>query len=520
MFCKLNYHYRVILLCVLVSSILANGFAYFNLAPHHDALNHTMFFAGNWEISLGRFFLPVYKIIHGDLLMPWFNGFLSIIYISLSVFLISRILEITDIKLLSLTACFMSVNYTIIELCGTFTFALDSYILSLLFSCLGVYIIICSNGKLIGRILRSGFFFFLSLGIYQSFITVALLLFSFVAMQKLLREEIEWKKTLISWITWGLALSVGAFIYFIGYKLSLFITGVVPPETYNSLSNLSIETLNIKLFTQVFELYKDFGKLFFFVENFADHVILKTLNIILMFMTLVSVAFQTLTRDTYKMARLALVLIMIFLFPFLSMLVFAAMDHSTIYFTPIYGICLFYPFCLIIIFDGINLMISKHYYKEMQRFIKAFLCIISVFILSYYIKYANGAYSIQDVIYTRGQSIMTRVMNDINEIDSYVPGKTKVIIIGRFNDVDSNVTWVTDLGDYQMLAGYAKTAITYDQTLGSFANLLGERINIETDEEIIKTLQNEALVKDMPIYPQKGYVKNINDTIVVKFSNR
>lgn len=44
----------------ILFSFLANAFTFLNWNPRHDAINHTFFFAGQWEVSLGRFLQPYY----------------------------------------------------------------------------------------------------------------------------------------------------------------------------------------------------------------------------------------------------------------------------------------------------------------------------------------------------------------------------------------------------------------------------------------------------------------------------
>ena len=43
---------KICFLATAAFSLVANAFAYFNLTPHHDSINHIFHFAGTWEISL------------------------------------------------------------------------------------------------------------------------------------------------------------------------------------------------------------------------------------------------------------------------------------------------------------------------------------------------------------------------------------------------------------------------------------------------------------------------------------
>ncbi|MBQ1719765.1 MAG: hypothetical protein II027_03860, partial [Bacteroidales bacterium] len=76
---------KICFIATAVFSLVANAFAYFNLTPHHDSILRVLRFAGNLEISTGRFLLPVWGKMIGDIAIPWFTGLLSILFLSLTV---------------------------------------------------------------------------------------------------------------------------------------------------------------------------------------------------------------------------------------------------------------------------------------------------------------------------------------------------------------------------------------------------------------------------------------------------
>ena len=63
--------YKTALGFTLLFSLLANAFVYFNVSPQHDSVNHMFEFAGTWELSLGRFLLPLYGNLQGQITTPW-----------------------------------------------------------------------------------------------------------------------------------------------------------------------------------------------------------------------------------------------------------------------------------------------------------------------------------------------------------------------------------------------------------------------------------------------------------------
>ena len=74
--------------------LCANGFAFFNYMPKHDALNHMFSFAGVWEVRPGRFFQPYYAYLRGNVVSPWLIGVIGSAFALMSVLVILDILQI------------------------------------------------------------------------------------------------------------------------------------------------------------------------------------------------------------------------------------------------------------------------------------------------------------------------------------------------------------------------------------------------------------------------------------------
>ena len=504
-------------LSTFLLSMIGNGFAYFNLFPHHDSLNHALYFAGNWEISLGRVLLPIYGKIRGDSLMPWLIGILSIIFISLSVFLIAELFCIKNPILFFLLAGFMSVNYTIIEVCGTFSYVLDSYMLSLLFVCIGVYTTYKMEGG-IGCIV-GGIFFFLSLGLYQSFITVALILFIGLTIEKIIYQKVTLKCLMAAWLRWGIALGIGAVLYFVGYKVTLLYADISPANSYNSISKLSGMTFT-ELIQQIKNGYTFFGEIFF-EESIWNEYWIKNINIVLIF-ALILFLFLDLIREKNIIVKMAISIMAIIIFPLISLLMCILMDYSRIYFAPSYGIFFVYLYCLMFITKSINSLTEKFRSKltvtHILKIIHTIILFLCCLILINFIKYANGAYTLQKFTYDRTLSIATRMIYQMDNTEGYIPGETDVIVVGNLNS-NNNIENLNTFNKYSVLSGYQKTSITYTQTLGSFFKLLGEPISIVTDSELLEYYTQLDIIQQMPSFPQIGYCQMVDNKLIIKLSN-
>ncbi len=136
-------------------------------------------------------------------------------------------------------------------------------------------------------------------------------------------------------------------------------------------------------------------------------------------------------------------------------------------------------------------------------------------ILCQNIIYSNGAYTVQKILYDRTVSIMTRVLEDVEEEEGYVVGETEVVVIGGIYDKDSTVLELTS--KYSALGGFKKTSVSYRRTFGSMAKLLGSELNL-ADDSVREEYQQMEEVQEMPAYPQDGYCRMVDGKLVVKLS--
>lgn len=490
-------------------SMAANAFAYFNFYPQHDALNHTFYSSGAYEVSLGRFLLPLYDNLFkdGGITTPLIAGILSTIFIAVFAFLIAYIFNINHPVLIFLSAGFLSANATITELVDVFIFVEDPYILSLLFACLGVYFLVKQPDAL--SCLLGALCFFGSIGLYQAYCTVILLLFIFIVCKDAVFDHKFLKNNFKKYMLYSLSLLIGVVLYFIFYKLFLLIYNTAPIDSYNSLSSLSklsLETLVTNIKTGYMNYFK-----FYYGNNHVMGTASKYCNIILTVISII-LLLKHIIRKKLPVLNCIVLVICILISPVISLLMGICMGKNTIYFLTAYGLFLIYPVFISIIQ---NLGGKLLYIKETKRTSLLFIAILSV-ILFQNVIYSNGAHTYQKLAYDRALSNITRILDDIEETPQYVIHQTPVVLIGGISYPYSNINDLTT--QYSELSGFIKTSITYTQTFGSAARLLGNELVIETDSEILNRYQDLEVVQNMPIYPTSGYCQMIDGFMVIKLS--
>jgi hypothetical protein len=507
---------KICFLSTAIFSLAANAFAYFNLTPHHDSLGYVLHFAGRWEISLGRFLLPVWKELIGDITIPWFTGLLSILFLSLTVWFCIEILDIRSKAGIILTSGFLSINYSITELCGTFGYVLGAYTFALMLICAGVWMVI--NIKKKTAVIAAAVLICISMGLYQAYITVGFALFLILVMRQTTSQE-SLNSHLREWIRYAAAFAIGGTLYYIVYKAVLHFTGIEPPYSYNSLARLS--NMDIRYLADgVIMTYKSFIR-FWFLNKAPSTWLIALINLVLFVTAVVFVVNRIMKQEKAKAIRILLFFSCVALFPLASLLMSLFMHRTNMDFLVSYAVFLFYPGCISLIeMNGMPSFSSSTSEKSRfteKRFVKV-LCLACSLVLFSFVRFSNEAYSISKVIYDRTITAVTTIMVAMDASEGYLPGETEVVVIGSLESENSSITSNKRIDYFKALRGYKKVAITYPSTFEKFFRLMGHPVNTNRDESIITFYENKMEVKEMPCYPVAGYCRMVDGRMVIKLA--
>lgn len=146
-----------------------------------------------------------------------------------------------------------------------------------------------------------------------------------------------------------------------------------------------------------------------------------------------------------------------------------------------------------------------------DRTVHAFIVILLSFIVFSYIQTDNAVYVKKEVESKATLSLMTEILAEVERTEGYVPGETEVLFVGQVSEI------LQEMPGSQRLMGISgcnkSTAITYAGTYPAyFENVMLRDVKVVfdagagEDEEVLK----------MPSYPQSGYVKMLDGTVVVK----
>ena len=493
------------LIFVVLLFMIANGFAVLNLAPQHDTINHVVnpytvsshynVGSSSHQLQLGRFLLQGYTNLMGDarIITPWITGVLSIVYLTVTVYLIAKMFEMDNKPGIFVISAALVCNTCMTTLLSVFTYVTDAYRFATLLGVIGVYLLYKRAGLLSDLLAIP--LFVCTLGIYQAEIPVAMIVLILAVVKDLLRnKEIPWKDIL----KWIVIFAVSGVIYFVIYKITLRAANIGAGSDYNDLSalgNLSVVGILKDLLRNAWNWWN-----FFFGNNcFVNGT--RVPNICLL---ILSAAGFVMTAKHLKVQNTIFTVLCLIAVPVLGFSMSVLMGMNKLQYYCSYGLFLIYPAMALVIREGFGKI-------DVRRISKGLIVVLMGVVFFKNAVYANAAYTIQNIIFERTESIMTLINADLMDLEGYEAGKTEVVVVGYFVKNETILDLPTD--PYSQLPAFSDTSLTYAQTWSRFARNFGIPINVTIDQ----SLKEEC--SDMPAFPNKGYLKMEDGRVILKISD-
>ena len=490
--------------CV-VFLVVTHSYRWMNSMFNHDSLlviqeDH------EWQISLGRIFNPLYVWLRGEIVAPGNVALFSSLFLIAAAILCIRILRIR--KTISIILCcgFLTTFETLAYVNASFLLSLDLDMLALLFAVLGAYFFLRDNNMLYG--LAGIISVTLSLGLFQSYIEVTILLVCLALLRDLLEGGSSGdavKKGLRA----AMLLLVSGLIYYVCLRIAWKITGVIPADTVNGLVKMKQLTIP-SVFSLVGRAWQNTFSYLFKNSKIAHRTISSLLYCGLGIISLLEIIVISRRKCLNKRATVLIILILL-LMPLGGNAIYVlsmGFKHSLM----TYSFC-FYSIFFVLIFDLLDFdseLLTK------VRWIVPLMC--SVLILNH-VLFANQHYIRNDLHTQAGNAFMTRLVSRMETTENYIVGETPVLILGHIdeNPVSYEVQQFSVTND-PMVGTDHHLAISYYLTYNRyFKYVMGYPINLIPLSEIEEYL-NDQTIQAMPIYPAEGSLKMVDGVLVVRLS--
>ncbi len=507
---------RMLGFCLVVTFIwglAAHAYGFINANFSHDALN--ALYAGDaeetWKRMLGRMFVPIYRgVTRGGIAQTWLIGILSLLYVGIAVYLVISVFRVQNRIFVFLISGLMVTNVTVTAITATYIYELDFDLLAMLCATAAGYI--WQKWRRPLSILAGALPVMISLGLYQSYLSVTVILMLLVCVFDLLNGE-GWKRVTVHGLQGIATVGAGGVLYLIACGLSSALTGVEIMSRTNVFLGAGIK----KYVTLFFECYRNFA------ENIRDTALFPKALIntvtglaaaILVFCLCYALFFNKKMRAADKMLTVVLVL----LSPFVMNMTYV-LARGYIHDLMMYAIWFSYIFVLLLAL-WIN---REERVKHGLRIAVKGLSVACVAILLFgNLTVSNSAYLKKDLEQKATLSYMTRVVSRMENREDYVPGVTPVCFVGYtalFQTLPGweNIATITGLDWNNAIAGDSSLWY-YNCYRAYFQYILNTPVNLCSDE-MHEQIKKREDVQAMPYYPDKNCMQMIDGILVVKTGN-
>lgn len=494
---KVKREWKIGFFAVWIIGMLAHAYRFFNFLPTWDSMFN--FKGTGATFYSGRCFLGFFSGLSSQYDMPWVNGAFSLFYISL---LVVMLIDMFEIK--STLGCILMAGLIVSFPTTTSTFAYmftaDGYMAAFLLSVLGVYLTYKAKYGILPGIVCIG----LSMGTYQAYISVTLVVILLIVIKDLLLEKKEFRQMFFEdWKYLALVLG-GAVFYKVVDSLINAYYGI-ELTSYQGIGSMGILTLEqyIEAFRKTFKGLSDIWYLkagllhgnAYACVNFAVILCIAAATVALIVKNKV---YKNIAGAVTAFLAAAFLPIAAFSVNFVS----ADVSYHTLMEM---GVCFVYVLLLLYIERGK----WEHKLEKLGR-LGAIAALAGL--VYYNTLNANIAYNSMNLSYQKSYAVCSNILDRIQNLDEY-PQVTKVATIGTYHarsggidDLRPSIMGVSQdvylMGDYHYISMWNYCfGLSFQLTTG------------EEKQAIVQTDEYE----EMAVYPAKDSVRVINDTIVIKF---
>ena len=455
-----------------------------------------------WQISLGRWLQVLYWRVRGAIVVPYTTGILSAIYFACALWLIIRLCGIRKKRWMICLCLLLSANGTITFSNATYISWTDVYMLSFLlsvsavalwreyrFGCLAAAPAIC-----------------LSLALYQSYVQVSVTL-ALILLIRDLKAKREIREICREGLTFLAALLQGLLLYAVSVHLVEARTGIARSMEYNGIGRAGgytaaeIPSLLVKTWLGPFQ---------YFLHPEAAHPEIACVLYGALFLIGIALLWKEAMEQQWPASRTACTVAALACIP-LSANFVCFISHGLAHSLMIYSY-----------FVGLTLpiMLIDQMEREtasVKRIWIAPAAASGIIFFTNFI-YANQVYAKRDLEFFSTLSVMTRVIDRVEQMEEYEPGYTEVAFVWTLY----NSPLAMQRPGFERLSGNNKNMNTnvYATSGESFYpdyfwEIMGYPFNF-VSEERRKSIASQEAVKQMPVFPERGSCQMIDDVMVVK----
>jgi len=450
------------------------------------------------QISFGRFLQPLYWKLRGDIPAPMLVGLLSCAFLGGAICLVVHLLDLRSMLSVALTCAALTANATLTLAGGSYISWMDVYMLAFLLSAASVFV--CDRWRY--GFLGAPLLLLASLALYQSYISCAALLFLMLLVKSALRGDTP-GAIIRSAFKYLFVLLAGLLLYAAAVPAVLSATNMALSTAQNSIAGVG-QFGGVSVFTLIADTYLYPLRYMCAPEtHLSRFCALAGLGVFV----LGGVCFVYLLRARRIALPAALLAVLaVLLMPFAANAVYF-ISKGFIHSAMIYAFFLAFVFPVFLIEQaaGDTPLLSG------ARMLAAMLL---VFIYGCNFVTAHQLYLHRDLGLQATLSVMTRVIDRIEQVEGYDPGYTPVAVVGNLSD--SRMSMERPGFEHLSPYGLNNYAVTYMETNTWYLwQILGYPANL-VDFDTHRALIQREDVRAIPAFPAKDCCQMIDGVLVVR----
>ena len=506
---KLRKEYKTAFVSTFIITMLIHLYKFTNTLPNHDSLY--AYYSDQNVLGSGRWALSWACGISSYWDLPWIIGLLSCVFIALTVVVIVALFQLKNPVLIGLIGALLAASPATTET-FFFLFAADGYMIAMFLAALTVYFYRMEETR-ISRLLLSGICICISCGIYQAYVSFALLLAVCYFIDSLLQNNHS-KQECFKWVLRQVIIyTISLAGYYVIWKLCMHFSGTVAND-YQGISKvgrISASLLVNGLLNSIKSTILYFLQWDVLENGFTLYSVLSILFLLIMAAGLVISCIKSgILKRTWAVVLLLLCLIAVI--PFACMWCFTSDSVK-------YRAMMLQSLTLLFVLTAVL------YERWAKPAAKDAVCLFLILVLFNNALMANISYFYMNLCYeytyAEGSEMMVRIHTLQEQYDF-----EKIAVVGtrlqevQHEDFDSETHKMLNTGKIHILSGLLEKTLLFDSehTVRFLQATFGMELEPLDFAQRSELLHKED-VQTMGCWPSGDSVAVIDDVLVIKLSD-
>lgn len=484
--------------------MLAHLYMYTNTIPNFDGISR-MYDEQQMTIA-GRWFLHYASYLNGFMQMPLVIGVITMFFLALTAALVVKLFQMRSVVFGCMWGVVLVVFPAVADT-NAYIYTAAAYGLSAFLAVAGVWM---------SRRWKWGFFggsvlLALAMGIYQTYVTVAIVLAVLLILRETWKEEADTLQIFWQGIRYLIFLGLGSVLYYIILQIFLKVKNL-QLWSYLGMSTVTDKYPIDQLGSILRETYAQVGE--FFLKSgttkvFA-HPVMVGVNVLLLVVTIGMFLALVWKKRLWKQAvKLGAGLVMLLLLPL-------AVNFVQII-SPFSAPRTIMQFAYVFLYLLPLLLADVWMEENLKKLGEAAVLVTAGGVLAvalYCWEYDNVLYTLLNQVHRATESYVTNLVSRVESCDGYTYG-IPVVIVGSFPEGRYN----TDIEGYNWVKSSSSLTSSVIPLNKHIYYYLNDWLNVpweEPSEEVFEQITATEAFMQMPLYPDAGSVQIIDGCVVVK----